>query len=200
MHEIKLLEEDIRLLLQLARVTISEYLKGNKGVGGQLPEVLPSLLKGREVPELLLVEAGAFVTLHIEGRLRGCIGLFESNEPLYKTVQEMAISAATRDPRFTPLETGELEVADIEISVLSPLIHVANPEEITIGRDGLYIIKDNYRGVLLPQVAVEHNFDRETFLDETCLKAGLPKGTWRDNNTQILRFTAQVFGDKGLAA
>ncbi len=184
-----LTEEEKQELLKIARASIEAHLKG-------LPE-----------PEFdvtsrgLLEKRGAFVTLHREGRLRGCIGVFESQKPLYRTVAEMALSAAFNDPRFPPLSPHELDSIDIEISALSPLREINDPNEIEVGRHGIYIIKGAHRGVLLPQVAVEHGFDRETFLDQTCLKAGLGPGCWREG-ARILVFEAEIFsedksGDKG---
>ncbi len=143
---------------------------------------------------------GAFVTLHKYGELRGCIGTFQAEKPLYLVVKEMALSAAFNDPRFPPLSTEELPEVEIEISVLSPLAR-GKPEEVEVGRHGIYLIKGIFRGVLLPQVAVEHGWDRETFLDHVCLKAGLPPGCWRDPETEIYLFTAEVFSERdfGLA-
>lgn len=137
---------------------------------------------------------GAFVTLHRAGALRGCIGIFESSSPLYRTVAEMARSAAVGDPRFEPLRSEELPQVEVEISVLSPLRPVP-PEEVEVGRHGVYLEQGFHRGVLLPQVAVEHGWDRETFLDQTCRKAGLPPGVWRQGTT-IYVFEAEVFGEE----
>lgn len=138
---------------------------------------------------------GAFVTLHRAGALRGCIGTFEASAPLYRTVAEMARSAAVGDPRFDPLGPEELPEVEVEISVLSPLRSVG-PEEVVAGRHGVYVERGYQRGVLLPQVAVEHGWDRETFLEQTCRKAGLPPGAWRQGTT-IYVFEAEVFGEKG---
>lgn len=140
-------------------------------------------------------DAGAFVSLHKNGRLRGCIGVFSSKEPLWKTVQDNAVAAAFRDPRFTPVEPVELSEIDIEISVLSPLRQITGVNEIEVGRHGIFIMQGRNRGVLLPQVATEYGFDRETFLAETCLKAGLPEDAWR-NGASIYIFDAEIFGEK----
>ncbi len=142
----------------------------------------------------LLQPAGAFVTLHRAGELRGCIGTFQSPEPLYRTVAEMARSAAVGDPRFSPVRPEEVAEIDVEISVLSPLREVREPEEVQVGRHGLYLVRGGHRGVLLPQVAVEYGWDRETFLDQTCRKAGLPPGAWREGTTLYV-FEAEVFGE-----
>jgi AmmeMemoRadiSam system protein A len=113
----------------------------------------------------------------------------------------MALSAAFNDPRFKPLEARELPEVDIEISALTPLRPVSSVEEIEVGRHGIYIIRGPYHGVLLPQVATEYGWDRYTFLDQTCLKAGMAPGCWKMPDTQILVFSAEVFGEKteGLA-
>jgi len=170
-------------LLKLARQTIAASLEGR-------PRQALS-----QADRDLGQDQGAFVTLHQRGRLRGCIGLFEGQGSLAETVQEMALSAAFQDPRFRPLGSlGELQECDIEISVLSPL-RETDPEAIEVGQHGIYIIRGPYRGVLLPQVATENGWDRETFLDHTCLKAGLNPGCWRQPGTRILTFSAEVFGE-----
>lgn len=140
-------------------------------------------------------EGGAFVTLHKKGGLRGCIGNFFSDKPLYRTVAEMALSAAFKDPRFSPLREDELDGIDFEISVLSPLRQIDDVAEIEVGRHGIFITKGASRGVLLPQVASEHGWNRETFLAHTCMKAGLPSDEWR-HDAKIEVFSAQVFGEK----
>lgn len=159
-------------------------------------------LEDRAEPESGSAEAdlgrdqGAFVTLHLAGHLRGCIGNFTGEGPLAGTIREMARAAAFNDPRFPPLKsTSELARCDIEISALSPLVET-DPEEIQVGLHGIYIIKGYNRGVLLPQVATEYGWDRETFLDQTCVKAGLRPGEWREPGTRIMTFTAEVFGEK----
>lgn len=145
--------------------------------------------------EALKKDSGAFVSLHKNGRLRGCVGVFASKDPLWKTVQDNALAAAFRDPRFTPVEPDELDQIDIEISVLSPLRQITDVNEIEVGRHGIYIIKGRNRGVLLPQVATEYGFDRETFLCETCIKADLPEDAW-ENGASIYIFEAEIFGEK----
>ena len=171
-------------LLELARSSIARRLG----------------LEGREVDHpastKLSVSSGAFVTLHKKGRLRGCIGRFTSTGPVTETVQEMAQAAAFEDPRFPPLERGELADVDLEISVLTPMRRVDSIEEIEVGKHGIYMIRGMNRGVLLPQVATEHHWDRQTFLENTCLKAGLPQNAWQDGKTEIYVFSAEVFGEK----
>lgn len=150
-------------------------------------------------PELMR-PAGVFVTLHVRRpghplELRGCIGTFEASAPLVNNVSQMAIAAATRDPRFPPVSVAELDQIVIEISVLSPRRRV-RPEQIEVGRHGIYITRGAQRGVLLPQVAVEHGWDAATFLDHTCLKAGLPPGSWReDPSVEIEVFSAEILSE-----
>ncbi|MCE5332949.1 MAG: AmmeMemoRadiSam system protein B [Desulfobacteraceae bacterium] len=136
---------------------------------------------------------GAFVCLHKEGELRGCIGRVESTRPLWETIKEMAVEAAFRDPRFCSLEEEELDKIDLEISVLTPLRLIESPSEIEIGKHGLLIRKAFHSGLLLPQVATEHGWDPTEFLQWTCAKAGLPKKAWRDPDTKIYIFSADIF-------
>ena len=138
---------------------------------------------------------GCFVSIKQRGHLRGCIGNFQSELPLFREVAEMAVASATKDPRFYPMREDDLRDFDLEISVLSPLRKVENIEEIEVGRHGIYLEKGYYRGVLLPQVAIEHGWDRETFLKQTCLKAGLPTNAWTAEDTEIYLFSAQIFGN-----
>jgi AmmeMemoRadiSam system protein A len=145
-----------------------------------------------DVPPELERPAGAFVSLKRRGRLRGCIGRVAADLPLWRAVAEVARAAAIDDPRFSPLGPDELDDTEIEVSVLGPLRRVAAPAEITIGADGLLIRKEGRAGLLLPQVARELGLDVERFLDETCLKAGLPRGAWREG-AEILAFNAEVF-------
>ena len=181
-------QEDRETLLEIARSTIGARLTdGDDPVDnpGPAPES-PALGE----------PCGAFVTIHMRGELRGCIGNFVSDRPLYRTVAEMAVAAATEDPRFAPMTREELIEADLEISVLSPLREVKDPEEVEVGRHGVYIMRGANRGVLLPQVATDWGFDRGQFLDAVCQKAGLPPGCWRDPLAKILTFEAEVFGEE----
>ncbi len=138
---------------------------------------------------------GCFVTIKQNGALRGCIGNFQSELPLFREVAEIAAASASKDPRFYPLQEKDLDNFNLEISVLSPLHKVDDVEEIAVGRHGIYIEKGFYRGVLLPQVATEHGWDRETFLKQTCLKAGLPTDAWEAEDAEIYIFSADVFGE-----
>lgn len=178
-----LTKKEQKELLRIARETIVSYV-----TSGTVPEVT-------KVSAGLNAENGCFVTIKQQGQLRGCIGNFESDRPLYRLVQEMAVSAATRDPRFYPMKQQDLADFELDISVLSPLQLIESVEEIKVGKHGIYIVKGSYRGVLLPQVATEYGWDRETFLRHTCIKAGLPEDTWQ-KECQIYIFSALVFGEK----
>ena len=187
MTENRLSTDGRKALLKIARDTIESYAQG----GGKppLPSSPSSELEARQ---------GAFVTLHQRGRLRGCIGTFLGEGPLVQTVQNMAVAAGWEDPRFGQLSEDELSGIDIEISVLSPLREIKDISEIEVGKHGIYITKGINRGVLLPQVAVEQGWDRDTFLSHTCIKAGLPPETWKGQDLKIEVFSAEVFGEKDL--
>ncbi len=137
---------------------------------------------------------GAFTTLYLEGKLRGCIGYVFPSQSLYQTVAETARAAAFDDPRFEPVTLEEAPGLKIEISVLSPLRPIA-PEDVVVGKHGLVVNQGSRRGLLLPQVPVEWEWDRETFLAQTCLKAGLPTDAWR-RGAELQAFTAEVFGEE----
>ncbi len=145
--------------------------------------------------ETLNQEYGAFVTLTAHGGLRGCIGYTSAVKPLYMTIRDTAILAALRDPRFHPVGIEELPGLNYEISVLSPLRHVMDVHQVEVGRDGLLMKNGHNEGLLLPQVPVEQHWDRTKFLEETCVKAGLAHDCWKDENTDIFKFTAVVFSD-----
>jgi AmmeMemoRadiSam system protein A len=159
---------------------------------------IESALEGRSIaanpPTAHLAEPrGAFVTLHLLGQLRGCIGYVVPTQSLYATVAEAARAAAFEDPRFPPVAPAEAPHLKIEISVLSPLQPI-RPEEVVVGLHGLVVSQGNRRGLLLPQVPIEWNWDRETFLAQSCLKAGLPPDAWQ-HGAQLQAFTAEVFGE-----
>lgn len=143
-------------------------------------------------------KCGAFVTLHSQGNLRGCIGYITGVKNIPETIHDMALSSAFRDPRFRPLTKEEYESIDIEISVLTPVEEVNDISEIVLGRDGLIISRGMNQGLLLPQVATEQGWDLETFLAHTCYKAGLAPDAWKMPGTKIEKFSAQVFGEKEL--
>jgi AmmeMemoRadiSam system protein A len=175
--------EERQALLEAAREAIAAHFARRLP---RLPPKTPSLAAPR----------GAFVTLRRleDDDLRGCIGQMRSDQPLLDTVARMAVAAATEDGRFDPVTAGELPELAIEISALGPLAPI-RPEDVVVGRHGLLIGYGGRRGVLLPQVPIEQGWDRETFLDHTCLKAGLAPGTWSKPGVELLAFTAQVFGE-----
>jgi len=146
----------------------------------------------------LLEERGAFVTLNQRGQLRGCIGYGAANKPLYLTVRDVAIFAALRDNRFPPVTPSELNSLEYEISVLSPFRHVRDVKEIQLGRHGLVLRKGYNEGYFLPQVPVEQHWDRDTYLQEIGLKAGLSRHAWKDDGADLFLFTALVFGGHNL--
>ena len=180
-------KSDKQTLLRIARQSVEAALHGRPA-----PEITVT-------SEALQAPGGAFVTLKNHGRLRGCIGTFQAQGPLYQTVCEMA-RAALRDPRFVtdPVTAGELDDIDIEISVLSPLEKVSDPlREIELGRHGIRIDGPYGSGCFLPQVATETGWSLERFLSECCaMKAGLPPDAWRRPDMAVYRFEAEVFGEK----
>ena len=181
--ELNLSEQDKRYLLSLARRTI--FSKSQK----------TSLEITQPDSAVLNEKRGAFVTLNKKGQLRGCIGYIEGIKPLYLTIIDMAEAAAFTDPRFSPVQPNEIDDLEIEISVLTPLRSIKRTEDITVGIHGLLIQKDVYQGLLLPQVATHCGWNRETFLDQTCVKAGLPEGSWKDPSVKIKIFSAQIFSE-----
>jgi AmmeMemoRadiSam system protein A len=159
-------EHDRHLLLTLAREAIEAYA----GVAAA---------RGAGASRVLDEPGGAFVTLHKHGELRGCIGHIEPNEPLGQVITRCAVAAASADPRFPPITVDELEQIHIEISLLGLVEPIHGPAEIDVGRHGLVVEQGWQRGLLLPQVATEWNWDAETFLTHTCHKAGLPRDAWK---------------------
>jgi AmmeMemoRadiSam system protein A len=152
-----------------------------------------------ELDEPLRRPSGAFVTLSTrQGYLRGCIGSIHPVAPLYRAVSQSALNAAFRDPRFDPVTPQEFADLAFEISVMGPIEEVREVGEIVVGRDGLIISRGPRAGLLLPQVATEYRWDVETFLSQTCGKAGLPEDAWRARDTRIERFPAEVFGDESI--
>jgi AmmeMemoRadiSam system protein A len=177
-------EETRRQLLDLARRTLEAHFRG---------EPPPRLASDRSDP---FGESRAlFVTLKVGGRLRGCIGTLAPEGDLARTVPRFALRAAFEDPRFPPLAATELPECAIEISVLTPPRLVESFDEIVVGRDGLILEFGGRRGLLLPQVATEWGFDRDTFLSELAQKAGLPPDAWRQPGARIFSFQAEVFSE-----
>jgi uncharacterized protein (TIGR00296 family) len=179
-------EEEQQVCLRLARQSLEQYLKTR-----QVLKVDDSKFSAN-----LQAKHGCFVTLKKQGDLRGCIGRIVGDMPLCDTVVEYAVHAAVDDPRFPAVSLKELADLDIEISVMTPLERVSDLKDIQVGRDGLLIKMGFNQGLLLPQVATEYGWDRETFLAHTCLKAGLPPDAYKSPRAEILRFSAQVFGEK----
>ncbi len=175
--------EEQNILLDIARSTIESYVSNSS-----------TTVTPRE-ERRLNYKNGCFVTIKQNGHLRGCIGNFQSELPLFKGVAEMAMAAASNDPRFHPLQIHDLDSIDIQISVLSPLVIIDNIDEIKVGTHGIYLEKSHHRGVLLPQVAQENNWDTITFLDQTCIKAGLTPTAWQDSDAEIYIFSAQIFAE-----
>lgn len=171
------------LLLRIARETVENAVTGSSTGEYDIDD------------PVLNTECGAFVTIHKLGTLRGCIGNITASTPLWVTVMNMAVEASTRDPRFPPVTPVELEDIDIEISALSPLQKIEDIKEIEVGRHGVLIRKGFSQGLLLPQVATENGFDRISFLEHTCLKAGLARNCYRDSGCEVLIFSASVFGE-----
>jgi AmmeMemoRadiSam system protein A len=174
-----------KILLKLARDTIEKYV--TQGI----------IIKYENNDPVLNEKCGAFVTIHNEGELRGCIGMIEGEQELYKTIIEMAIESSTGDPRFSPVTADELQKIDIEISVLTQPKKIKSIDEITLGKHGVIIKKGFRSGVFLPQVATETGWDKKTFLEQLCYgKAGLPQDAYLDKDTEIYIFEAEVFREK----
>lgn len=178
-------KDNQRRLLEIAKQSLEAYIKQDK------------TLKFEEKDFLLNKPMGAFVTLKKHGELRGCIGVFQPNIPLYQVVAETAISSAVNDVRFMPVTKDELDELEYEISVLSPLKKVDSWKNIEIGKHGVQIRKGNRSGVFLPQVATENNWELDTFMSVLCFqKAGLASDCWKNPEIEIYVFTAQVFGEE----
>lgn len=177
-------ERDKKTLLTTARKTIEHALTGKKI---PVPASKSAILKEKR---------GAFVTLTKKGMLRGCIGYIQAIKPLEDTIIEMAQAAAFRDPRFPPVTLDELDDLQIEISVLTPIQEISDVSEIVVGKHGLIIERGAYSGLLLPQVATDYGWDRNTFLEHTCQKAGLPPDAWKKEGTKIKIFSADIFHEQ----
>ncbi len=176
-------DSDKAELLKLARTTLQTYFSENR-----IPDY-------RTARPQLLTRRGAFVSLHKGEELRGCIGQIFADRELFRVVQHCALSAALEDSRFDPVTPDELPGLSVEISALTPLERIGRIEDIEVGKHGIYIIRGSNRGLLLPQVATHYKWDRETFLAQTCRKAGLPESAWRDPQTSIQIFSAEVFSE-----
>jgi AmmeMemoRadiSam system protein A len=181
--DFSLTESERRTLLETARASITARFEGTHP---SVPEATPALR----------TPCGAFVTLKIGGRLRGCIGHIAAVAPLIETVRDVALASAFDDPRFPPLARDELARVTIEVSVLSPFCRTRDPSEIRVGTHGILVRRSLRSGLLLPQVATEQGWSREEFLVHTCRKAGLPDDAWRESDTIIEIFTAIVFSEE----
>jgi AmmeMemoRadiSam system protein A len=170
-------EEERKAILALARQALTEAI--GKG----------RLLARFPTEGIFSMRCGVFVTLQVRGKLRGCIGVIDGREPLGEGLIRCTASAALADPRFTQMLPEEVADSEIEVSLLSPLQRIL-PEEIEVGKHGLVVEQGMRRGLLLPQVAVEHRLDRERFLEETCHKAGFSRDAWKDPETAIYGFKA----------
>ena len=177
-------EQDKKLLLKTARKSIENALANKAN---------PTVESDSQV---LKEKRGAFVTLTKNGMLRGCIGYIQALKPLDETIIEMAQAAAFRDPRFPSVTKEEFDELDIEISVLTPIREIDDVNEIEVGKHGIIIEKGGYSGLLLPQVATDYGWDRETFLEHTCNKAGLPSDAWKQEGTTIKIFSADIFHEE----
>ena len=173
-------------LLSVARAAVGAAARKEKKLA--LPAARGALAEHR----------GAFVTLHMEGELRGCIGYVEAAEPLVEVVARAAAKAAREDPRFDPVSAAEVDRLEIEISVMSPVTPVPDTAEIRLGVHGLIIELGGNRGLLLPQVPMEYGWTREEFLSHTARKAGLPASAWRDPLAKLFWFEAEVFDEHGV--
>jgi AmmeMemoRadiSam system protein A len=179
--------EEKRGLVAIARNAIWDALHG-RAFHVQIP------------PEGMLSRpGGAFVTIRINGELRGCIGYIQAPAPLAEVVAEVAEKAALEDPRFPPLTLQEFEQIRTEISVLSPLHKISDVNEVVVGKHGLLLELRHARGLLLPQVAEEYGWDREAFLENTARKAGLPRSAWKDPEAVIYVFTAEIIQEESYA-
>lgn len=181
--EFTLTNSEKRKILQTAREIIKSRFTGENP---NIPEPTSTLKE----------KCGAFVTLHKKGKLRGCIGFVTGIKPLIETIKEVAESSAFSDTRFPPVRIDELSDIKIEISVLSPLKRIQNIDEIQVGTHGIMIQQGFHSGLLLPQVATEYGWDRETFLTHTCYKAGLGGDCWQKSSTEIEIFTAIIFDEE----
>jgi AmmeMemoRadiSam system protein A len=180
-------ETDKNALLKLARLTLEAYF-----IDGKTPAYHTARIS-------LLEKKGAFVSLHNSEDLRGCIGQIYPDRELYKIIQHCVLSAAMEDNRFMPVRQEELPDLNIEISVLSSFHRIQDIQEIQMGKHGIYLVHGRFRGLLLPQVATSYGWDRQTFLEQTCRKAGLNESAWREERSNIDIFEAEIFDEQTIA-
>jgi AmmeMemoRadiSam system protein A len=179
----RLSSDDWQTLAEIAHRSISSAI-----IEKSLPDLPP-------FPPSLSKPGGAFVSLYCHGELRGCVGQVENPGPLADVVAQSAISAALYDARFSPIASDEIAELKVEISVLS-VPESISPEAIVVGRHGLLVMRERFKGLLLPQVAIERKWSAQRFLEETCCKAGLPRDAWRDPETKVFGFTAEIYSEK----
>ena len=175
-----------RRLAHLSRQTLNDFVRGIERAGEEITD-----------PHLQCRAYGAFVSLHKQEELRGCIGNCAPDAALYQMVIAMTQAAASRDSRVAPISADELDDIRIDITVLSALIKVSDPLSLEIGKHGLYVEQEGRRGVLLPQVAAQYRWDMKTFLEQTCAKAGLRKHAWKEAATKVSTFTALIIEEEG---
>ena len=185
MQDVYLPLESQKKLIELSRRILEDFVLGRRR---EVERVDDFYLETQDY--------GAFVSLHNQGELRGCIGDCVPRAPLYETVIEMTEAAASRDSRVEPVSESELVDIRIEVSVLSPLVRTEAPLALEVGRHGLYVVRQGRRGVLLPQVATQYHWDMKTFLEQTCLKAGVRKHAWKDSDTEVSTFTALIIEEQ----
>jgi AmmeMemoRadiSam system protein A len=185
MADVYLPVESQQRLIRIARQTLEKFVSRSDCECGESAD-----------PNLETCLYGAFVTLYKKNVLRGCIGTCIPTSPLYETIIAMTEAAASRDRRVRPIQADELNQIRIDISVLSPLEESTDPLSLEIGKHGLHVSRDGKRGVLLPQVAAEYDWDIETFLEQTCVKAALPKDAWRWPGTRVSCFTALIIEEE----
>jgi AmmeMemoRadiSam system protein A len=186
MNDVYLPIESQQKLLDLSRQTLNNFVRG---LGRGPARIRDSYLQTRDY--------GAFVSLHKKEELRGCIGHCAPQAPLFETVIKMTEAAAAHDDRVQPIAKSELGAIHIEITILSPLTAASDPLALEIGKYGFHVARDGRRGVLLPQVATRYGWDMKTFLEQTCLKAGLTKNAWQDPEAELLCFTALIIEEPG---
>jgi uncharacterized protein len=185
MDEVDIPLSSQKTLLHLARQTLEDFVRKTLRPKTRIDD-----------PYLSIEDFGVFVSLHRRDELRGCIGTLTGQGPLYETVVEMTQAAASRDSRVEPIRRGELDKIRISISVLSPLKVTDDPLSLTVGKHGLSIAQGARHGVLLPQVATEYQWNIVTFLEQTCLKAGLCKNAWQEDGTEVSSFTALIIEER----
>jgi len=179
------LNDDIKtILLKIARESIEAIFSG---AGLQLPDF--------ELFPILNSRSGAFVTLTINKKLRGCIGYIISDRPLHETIKDAAVQASQHDPRFAPVKEEELDKIKIEISILSEPFPMVSYDDIVLGKHGLILEENGQRGLLLPQVPIEHKMDREEYLEAICNKTGFHSSFWKEKQLNIKLFTATIFSE-----